>query len=285
MQLWGEFMYIITKIINNNIVCSKDNSGAEVILRGLGIGFKKRIGMTVDDKDIEKIYKSSKDEVNKMQQLFSDIPIEYIDLCSEIIDLAEKVLGKSLNKNINITLTDHISFAIERKQKNLEYKNALLSEIKSFYPKEYEIGIKAIQLIKDRLFIELSEDEAGFIALHIVNAELGTNMNNMFDITELIQAVTEIVQNYYKIELDRESLDYSRFITHMKFFGQRVFKNKIAENDDAVFHEMIKQRYKNDYECSVKIRGYILAKYNRMITEEEMIFLTVHLRRISKSGL
>jgi len=278
-------MFKITKVINNNIVCSVDSNGDEVILRGLGIGFKKQIGTIVNEDKIEKIYKiSNEKESNKLQQMFSEIPIEYIDLCSEIIDLAEKTLGKKLNKNINITLTDHIDFAIERKKKNLEYKNALLSEIQNFYPIEYSIGKKAVELIDDRFSIKLSDDEAGFIALHIVNAALDTSMNDMVYITEMIQAVTEIVKKYYNIELDTNTLNYSRFITHMKFFGQRVFKNKLVVDDDTTLQNMIKQRYRFDYNCAIKIRGYILAKYNKKISEEEMMFLTVHLRRISKNN-
>ncbi len=278
-------MFKITKVVNNNIVCSVDSNGNEIILRGLGIGFKKQIGSVIPEDKIEKIYKvADKLESNKLQQLFSEIPIEYIEVCSEIIDLAECTLGKKLNKNINITLTDHICFAIERKNKALEYKNALLSEIQNFYPIEYGIGKKAIELINKKLSIELSDDEAGFITLHIVNASLDTNINDMVYITEMIQSVVEIVKKYYNMELNTETLNYSRFITHMKFFGQRLFKNKIVADDDTMLQNMIKERYSHDYECAVKIRGYISAKYNKKISEEEMMFLTVHLRRISKNN-
>ena len=281
--IWGGEMYTITKIINNNIVCSVDKNGEEIILRGLGIGFKKNKGSLIPDDMIEKIYRGDNNKnTNKMQQLFSEIPIEYVDVCSEIIDMAEDALGKKLNKNILITLTDHVDFAIERKKKNMEYKNALLHEIKNFYPVEFGIGKKAVEIIKEKFREELTEDEAGFIALHIVNAELDTDMSNMVNITEMIQAVTEIVKKYYGIELDTESLDYSRFITHMKFFGQRIFMNKMAVDDDMTFNRMIRERYSEDYNCAVKIRGYISRKYNKIISEEEMIFLTVHLRRISK---
>lgn len=127
-------------------------------------------------------------------------------------------------------------------------------------------------------------DEAGFIVLYIVNAELDTDMGNMVNITELIQAVVKIAEKYYDKKFDAEGLDYSRFITHMKFFGQRLFQNKMAEDDeDDSLRESIKNSYKNDYSCAVKIRGYIFSKYNKAVTEEEMAFLTIHLRRISKA--
>lgn len=275
-------MYIITKVINNNIICSNDENGNEVILRGLGIGFKKKIDDIVESERIEKIYTiSNKVTSNKLQELLANIPDEYINTCNDIIDYTKNSLGKQLNDNIYITLTDHINFAIERKKQNLEYKNALLLEIKRFYPKEYKLGIKALEIIKANLNINLSVDEAGFIALHIVNSELNTKMDDMFNITQLIQKVLEIIKSYYNIELDENSIHYERLITHLKFFGQRLFSNISTKDDDLTFHKMVKERFKNDYECAKQIRDYVKETYNKQISEEEMIFLTIHLRRVS----
>ena len=49
--------YEITKTLNNNvIICTSDNH--EVVLIGKGIGFNKKVGMTLDDSaSIEKVYK------------------------------------------------------------------------------------------------------------------------------------------------------------------------------------------------------------------------------------
>jgi beta-glucoside operon transcriptional antiterminator len=275
-------MYKITKLVNNNFVCSLDKYGNEIILRGLGIGFQKKKNDILEEEKIEKIYHiSNPDTSNKLKELLSEIPIKYINVCTEIIDYTKNTLGKRLNDNIYITLTDHISFAIERKKQNLEFKNALLLEIKRFYSTEYKIGLHAVEIIKDKLNVELSKDEAGFIALHIVNAELDMNMQNMVKITELIQEIIKIVKSYYKVELDEESYHYERFITHLKFFSQRLFSNNITKDDDVTFNEMVKRRFKKDYECAVLIRNYVESIYKKKISEEELIFLSVHLRKVT----
>ncbi|MSS63468.1 BglG family transcription antiterminator LicT [Velocimicrobium porci] len=274
-------MYEITKVINNNIVCSIDSNGKEIILRGLGIGFQKKKRDCIDKEKVEKVYRIADKEVSsKLQELLEEIPLEYVSTCTDIIDYAKQSLTRRLNDNIYITLTDHISFAIERKNQNLEYKNALLSEIKSFYPKEYEIGLNAVEIIKERLSVELSCDEAAFIALHIVNAELDTDMCNMVSITEMIQSIIEIVECYYKKELKKDTLHFDRFITHLKYFGQRVFQNKITKDDDMTFQKMVREHFVKEYECAEQIRNFVEETYHKRITEEEMIFLTVHLRRI-----
>ncbi|HIQ99697.1 MAG TPA: PRD domain-containing protein [Candidatus Scybalocola faecavium] len=276
--------YRIERVINNNVVCSVNGKGEEIILRGKGIGFQKKPGMEVDASLVEGIFTLEKSQTkNKLVQLLEDIPEIYIEITSQIVDHAKETLGKSLNENIYVTLTDHIHFAIERKQKHLEYVNPLLWEIKSFYTGEYQVGLWALDLIHKRLGQRLKEDEAGFIALHIVNAQLGIQMDHMYRVTEMIGGILKIVEEYYGRHFDTDSMDYERFITHLKFFGQRLFKNKTYGQEDPGFHKMIKERYAKDYGCAMRIRLYIKKNYQKEIGTEEITFLTVHLRRLSSS--
>lgn len=254
----------------------------EVILRGPGIGFGKKNNDIIDESKIEKIYSmSSKSTLNKLQSLVNDIPLEHVKVCTEIIDEIKVKLKKKLNDNIYITLTDHLSFAMERKRLQLEYKNALLWEIKRFYNQEYQLGLHALDMIEERLGIRLIEDEAGFIALHIVNAELDTQMSEMMQITTLIHEILDITKKYYQMELDIESLHYDRFLTHLKYFGQRLFQNKSVKDEDFNLQKMIKSNYSKDYQCAERINQYIKEKFHRELTGEEMMFLTIHLKRIN----
>ena len=274
----------IDKIINNNLIRTIDNNGKEILVMGCGLGFQKKIGDTIDRSKIEKIYAiENKNDSNKLMNLLSEIPLEYIQVSNEIISYAKYSLGKRLNDNIYISLTDHISFAIERYKQGLNFKNALLWEIKRFYNHEFLIGKEALTIIKKRLDIMLSEDEAASIALHIVNAQLNSrDMNDTLDITKMIQNILNIVKFHFNIELDEYSLHYERFITHLKFFAQRILSGKVVKSDDANFCEMIKEQYKDAYLCAEKVKKYILKEFNHEISDEEMMYLTVHIKRIVK---
>ena len=274
----------IDKIINNNLIRTFDNNGKEILVMGCGLGFQKKIGDTIDRSKIEKIYAiENKNDSNKLMNLLSEIPLEYIQVSNEIISYAKYSLGKRLNDNIYISLTDHISFAIERYKQVLNFKNALLWEIKRFYNHEFLIGKEALTIIKKRLDIMLSEDEAASIALHIVNAQLNSrDMNDTLDITKMIQNILNIVKFHFNIELDEYSLHYERFITHLKFFAQRILSGKVVKSDDANFCEMIKEQYKDAYLCAEKVKKYILKEFNHEISDEEIMYLTVHIKRIVK---
>ncbi len=280
-------MHKIVRVIGNNFVISKDTDEKEIIVRGLGIGFNKSKGDIIPEEKIEKIYRmDTPRQINHLTELVENMPLDYIAVCTEIIENAQLNLGKKFSQNIYITLTDHICFALERTKTGLEYKNEMLWEIKNFYPAEFAQGKQAIAIIKDKLGAKLSEDEAGFIALHMVNAELETGIGDMVSITKMIQGIIEIIEGQYKISLNQESLDYGRFITHLKFLGQRIFKNQTMQEDDSDFalmiRKLVQEKYPKDFLCAKRIQSYIQGNFGHLLSNEEMFFLMTHLGKLIK---
>jgi len=279
----GGDQLIISKVINNNVVSAYDDEQHELVIMGRGIAFQKKSGDPIDEERIEKVFSiQNKDISEKFKTLLYDIPIEYMQVCEAIIDHARTTLSKTLNDSIYVTLTDHITFAIERHQKGMDIKNALLWEIKRLYKEEFMCGVEAIRIIQDKLNIHLPEDEAGFIAMHIVNAELNEEMPNVIQITKLIQDILNIVKYHFQIDLDEESLNYFRFVTHLKFFGQRLFNETQMENQNEFLYEVVKEKNTAAFQCAEKINDYVQKEYNRSLIEDEMLYLTLHIDRVIK---
>lgn len=274
---------VIHRVINNNVVSVKDSDDLEKIVMGRGIGFKKKSGDNINDNDIEKIFTlTNKDDLSKFQELVDDIPIEYMILCEEIITYAKANLGKRLNDSIYISLTDHIYTAIKRLKEGIVVRNAMLWDIKRFYPDEYRIGEKAISMVKDRFQVSLPEDEIGFIALHFVNASLDNgNFEDVVKISEIVQQITNIVKYEFNMDFDEESVYFYRFITHLKFFAQRIILGKMYEDgvEEDLF-DLVKTRYVNSYNCVKKIDDFISKTYNYKLSKEEILYLTIHVERV-----
>jgi beta-glucoside operon transcriptional antiterminator len=271
----------IAKVINNNVISVMDEQNKELVIMGRGIAFQKRPGDVVEQEKVEKIFKlDNKDISEKFKTLLYDIPLEYMEISEAIINYAKDTLGKKLNESIYVSLTDHIVFAIERSKKGLLITNALLWEIKRIYKDEFDIGLKAIEKINNKVGIKLPEDEAGFIAMHIVNAELNEEMPNVVNITKLIQDVLNIVKYHFKIDIDEDSLNYFRFLTHLKFFAQRLFGGTSLVSKDDFLYEMMKEKYKDAFVCVKKIRDYIQKEHGQDLTKEEMAYLAIHIERV-----
>ena len=277
---------IIEKVINNNIISAYEKSGAEVIVMGRGIGFKKKQGEVVPADQISKIFRiKSRTLTEQFKELLANMPLERVRISDEIISHAKDHLKLKLNQSIYVTLTDHINFAIERVRQGIEPQNALLWEIKRFYPQEFQLGIYALELIQDRLGILLPEDEAGFIALHFVNAEYGTDIRDAVKFPDQMQAIVDIVERDLGILLDESSLHYERFMTHIKFLIQRIYRKELLSSEDRELSLMMQRKYPREYQCSVKVAEYIMQATGCRLSEEEIMYLSVHIRRVTTIDL
>lgn len=277
---------IIEKVINNNIISAYEKSGAEVIVMGRGIGFKKKQGEVVPADQISKIFRiKSRTLAEQFKELLANMPLERVRISDEIISHAKDHLKLKLNQSIYVTLTDHINFAIERVSQGIEPQNALLKEIKRFYPQEFQLGIYALELIQDRLGILLPEDEAGFIALHFVNAEYGTDIRDAVKFPDQMQAIVDIVERDLGILLDESSLHYERFMTHIKFLIQRIYRKELLSSEDRELSLLMQRKYPREYQCSVKVAEYIMQATGCRLSEEEIMYLSVHIRRVSTIDL
>ena len=277
---------IIEKVINNNIISAYEKSGAEVIVMGRGIGFKKKQGEMVPADQISKIFRiKSRTLTEQFKELLANMPLERVRISDEIISHAKDHLKLKLNQSIYVTLTDHINFAIERVSQGIEPQNALLWEIKRFYPQEFQLGIYALELIRDRLGILLPEDEAGFIALHFVNAEYGTDIRDAVKFPNQMQAIVDIVERDLGILLDESSLHYERFMTHIKFLIQRIYRKELLSSEDRELSLLMQRKYPREYQCSVKVAEYIMQATGSRLSEEEIMYLSVHIRRVSTIDL
>ncbi|MGL4861043.1 MAG: BglG family transcription antiterminator LicT [Enterobacteriaceae bacterium] len=271
----------IHKILNNNVVIILDDKQREVILMGRGLGFKKRPGEAVDPELIEKQFVLQDDEHNERYKLLlSELPHECLLVAEKIVELAtQQGLGK-LHTSLRISLMDHIHFAAERHKEGIDIKNVLLWEIKRAYPKEYAIGLQGLEIIARELQVQLPEDEAGFIALHLVNAQLDDNMQNTMQITQVMQEILQLVKQTFSLEYDEESFSYHRFVTHLKFFAHRLLgKNSVTSDDDSLYLA-VKAKYVNSFQCVELVAEHMQQQYQHSMSTEEMMFLTIHIERV-----
>ena len=274
----------ISKVLNNNVAVVIENNEEKIVM-GRGICFKKKTGDTIEPETIDKVFYLHNQEVlSRFKELVVDIPLEYLEIGEEIMDEARLSLGKALNDNIYFSMVDHIYTAVVRAKDDILVKNALLWDIQRFYKEEYQIGKKALEIIEKKTGVLLPNDEAGFIALHIVNGQLDEDVHDMYEITKIMQEIENIVRYHFKIEFNEESAYYYRFITHLKFFAQRLVEHKKQNKQEDDLLEVVQVKYANAYQCVEKIAMYIKNQYNYELYDEEKLYLTIHIHRVVYLG-
>ncbi|GGJ88315.1 SacPA operon antiterminator [Lentibacillus kapialis] len=267
----------IRKILNNNAVIVTDNNEEKIAI-GSGLGFNKQKNDVINAQKIEKLFVLRENE--KLQQLLLRIPEEHFILSEDIIMHAEEQLGTELSEHIRVQLADHISFAIEREQNGIQLKNALLREIKVLYRQEFDIGLWAIERIKNVIGVEMPVDEAAFIALYVHTMKVqGGDIHETVRQTTIVQTMVKRIKEYLNIRMDEADISYERLVTHLQFALTRA-KHQNSHVMDRDMFEMIKHKYGVSYQCARQLAEEASRSYNIHLPEEELGYITLHIERL-----
>ncbi|GLJ01650.1 PRD domain-containing protein [Bacillus sp. FSL K6-4563] len=272
----------IIKVLNTSVVLAKRDDGKEIIVMGKAIGFKNKPGSLIQESDIQKIYVlEDQSTSNDLAELMRETPEEFLIMTDEIISYAKRRLSTHLNEHLYISLTDHLFMATKRFKENLTIQNRLLWEVKKFYPEEFSIGLHALELIEKQLGIQLPEEEAANIAFHLVNAQqTKDNLNQIVMMTNMVKDILNIIKMHYKIDIPTDTINYSRFLTHLQFFVQRLLENKMLETDDHDLIDQIMRKYPEEVKCVEKIEKYIKTNVDYTISSDEKMYLIIHVNRV-----
>ncbi|MGY8623520.1 BglG family transcription antiterminator LicT [Bacillus safensis] len=272
----------IIKVLNTSVVLAKRDDGKEIIVMGKAIGFKNKPGSLIQESDIQKIYVlEDQSTSNDLAELMRETPEEFLIMTDEIISYAKRRLSTHLNEHLYISLTDHLFMATKRFKENLTIQNRLLWEVKKFYPEKFSIGLHALELIEKQLGIQLPEEEAANIAFHLVNAQqTKDNLNQIVMMTNMVKDILNIIKMHYKIDIPTDTINYSRFLTHLQFFVQRLLENKMLETDDHDLIDQIMRKYPEEVKCVEKIEKYIKTSVDYTISSDEKMYLIIHVNRV-----
>ena len=269
--------YEIIGTLNNNSVVAKDEHNKEVILLGKGIGFKKKKGDIVDNK-LKNIKSYSLDKKKSTDVLQGVDPI-FLEIANEIIRYAEKEFG-DIDTNILLPLADHIAFSIDRIKNDMVISNPLTSDIKLLFADEYEVAKKARKIIKRRLGYEITDDEIGYISLHIHAALSSQPPARSLQVASIIHQTVTYVEETFNITIDENSVAYIRLVNHIKFLMVRLDRQ---EDVHVSMTDYTKEKFPESYAVACRVADYIEKLIREKISEDEIGYLAIHIERIRHS--
>ena len=272
----------IKKVLNSSVILVSDEQEKEYIILQKGIGYGRKSGQIVELSGESQIFVPlSSTDRNQFLELLKEIPVEYLELSQKIVIYAENQLHTKLNEHIYLALTDHLHFAVERFKEKVVITNRVFWELKTFYPKEYQIGLYALDIVREKLGINLPEEEAANVAFHIVNAQKDEDVQyDAMRAAKLIGKIVTLVTYLMKCQPDKESIHYSRFISHLQYFAERFFSDKMLDSPDDFLYEQIEKGYPKALNCAERVRTLVLKEYDKAITNEEVVYLAVHIQRL-----
>ncbi|WP_294350916.1 PRD domain-containing protein [uncultured Clostridium sp.] len=272
---------IVLKVFNNNIVLVNSEEN-EKILFAKGIGFAKKNGQVIKKgTEVDKIFTIQEEDNRKnFNSILGRVDTNFFAMCEEAIYEVSKLSNKELNENIHISLIDHLFFAVKRIMNNEVIENPFLVEIETLYRTEFNLAKMIANRVSEFEKINIPDDEVGFIALHVHSALNDGNLSNTLRTNYLGNTIVEYVEDELNIEIDRKSLDYARFLTHIKFAVQRILSGEQVNNKIG---EIVKETYVESYHIAEEVAKIIGNELKVDVKEDEVTFLTIHIERFRES--
>lgn len=268
------------RVFNNNAVSTVMPDGREAIILGKGIGFHKRPGDMIDDHCVEKVYYVQNEMQTKFLQMLQNVEPSVMHAAEKILSMAEDE-GFYMSNQATISLIDHISFSIERQKQNITLPNLLQNETQLLYQKEYSLGRRSLKIIEACCGVTLPEDEAGYIALHLVT--ISVDKNAAYQYLKFLKGSLDIVRETYQIALEQDSLDTIRLTTHLKFLAQRIQQNsEWAEGEDEPMYSQLLAQDPRHRLCLQRMEAYIRETTGHTINNQERFYILIHLTQLLK---
>ena len=268
---------IVIKALNNNMVLIKEQ-GVEKILLSKGIGFNKRFGDILEDNlEVDKVF-SIEDKKNQenLKEVYNRVDGEFVAICEEALAEISEELGEELNETIHIGLIDHLAIAMKRLKNKEQINNPFIVEIETLYSVEFEMAKKIVNKLQDKYEIDFPEGEIGFITLHIHSARNGKMLSNSIKYSYLSNKIIIYIEEKFNSKIDKRSLDYARFLSHVRFTIERVLTDTVLKND---LTEIIKKSYPISYEIAEGASKIIEETLDKKVCDDEVAYIAMHVER------
>lgn len=271
----------IEKVYNNNVVHVLGRDGREWIVMGRGLGFQKKVGQAINPDLIEKRFVL--DDQN-LTQLYLTMTSEELDVLHSLILRAEQLLETEFGSSLYLALGDHLQFVFARSRDGLYLENPLSWEIRKFYPKEYQLGLDSLDLIKEKLGLPLPVSESSSIALHFINAmKNGKQCDENQEISKIVRQILDIVRLHFGGCLSEEETSYHRFVTHIHYLAQRIVSGLSEKEGDAFLYEQVSSNYPDSFSCAKKIFSYVANTHQQKLSQDELVYLTIHIQKLKQA--
>lgn len=267
---------IVIKALNNNMVLIKEQ-GVEKILLAKGIGFNKKFGDILEDNlEVDKVFSIEDKNQENLKEVYNRVDGEFVAICEEALAEISEELGEELNETIHIGLIDHLAIAMKRLKNKEQINNPFIVEIETLYSVEFEMAKKIVNKLQDKYEIDFPEGEIGFITLHIHSARNGKMLSNSIKYSYLSNKIIIYIEEKFNSKIDKRSLDYARFLSHVRFTIERVLTDTVLKND---LTEIIKKSYPVSYEIAEGASKIIEETLDKKVCDDEVAYIAMHVER------
>ena len=271
-------MYRVIKVLNNNgILVYHNETGREMILLGNGVGFGKRPTQQIERIPGAKVYSLvTRRKDQSVLKTVNGIQPGFIEVAGRIIEEAEKVF-QNMNRDILLPMADHIALAAKRAAENRQIPNPFTPDIRVLFAKEYAVALRGRDIIKETTGHEISDDEVGFITLHIHAGLSDEQVSQTLDTTRIINEGIHMIEEAFGQKFAEDSLAYTRLMSHLYYM---VARTRNGESTKVDFNDFIFSNYPRTGKVAEEVCRFMGRELKIEVAREEIGFLAIHIQRV-----
>ena len=154
---------------------------------------------------------------------------------------------------------------------------------------EVEIGRQIVSAMEQTFHVKLPKGAVQGVAMHFINASLGSPSSGQLTAEEeyetILERMTQIVEYALQITIRRDTFNYARFATHVQYLLKRVQTDSPIDSDNLQMYASIRDEYKDVSACVDQIHEYLQRNWSIDLSEEEKLYLIMHINRVTSQEL
>lgn len=276
-------MYTVIRSLNNNIVVSRDSGGRECVLTGSGIGFGQKAGGLIPRERVEHVYLGLDKLQERWLQLLAQATPETLEVAQLLLQRAEQELEKIPVSTAIISLSAHLSGAIERVQNHIPIPTMMRESIMLLYPTEYRLGEYGLQLLHERLGIELPDAEASVLALFLADAFVLDSSDHLLLAQNAAQEILQIVQKNCPLKVGERDAETLQFGVYIKLRCWLVSSGKTHAKALEIPGELLELLYgkiPGSRACIQQVAAYLEQTFQYTMQPEDILNFLLRVNRM-----
>lgn len=271
-------MYRIKKVLNHNTVIGiHTDDNQEYLIMGKGVGFGRKVAERIESRPSDTIYSLLEStERGSSRELVSTIQPIYLEIANEVLANAEMTFN-TIDKNVLFPMADHLEYAVKRIQNHEQISNPLTDDIRVLFHMEFKAAQCIRPILTERLGIDITDDEIGYIALHIHSAIQDENVSQAMQIAQAVRECISLIEEITGKEIDVQSLSYNRLMNHIRYMVARTLSGeqlKLSMND------YMSIKFPRSFQTATSICDRIAQDLKCEVDELEIGYLAIHIERV-----
>ncbi|MEU0469376.1 PRD domain-containing protein [Amycolatopsis sp. NPDC006131] len=134
----------------------------------------------------------------------------------------------------------------------------------------------------ERLGVRLPDAEVTPLALHFVNAQFESpDLSRAVELTEVLTVVLTETGRFFGLDLDEDSLEVARFITHLRYFARRQQRGPAEGDTFGLLRESLRTSHSREVACADHVGRILRERCGWIVDQDEVLYLALHISRLT----